>query len=168
MPIEIVTCGGELAVEGETLHRTGFCVVSDLNTLAIPQLAASENIVIPGIPGRVGATIAVDQGTHTLECVLVGDVSCADGSPFDDPEEGFEVNLDWVVSTILSPPDWETDPDSGRDFTWERPSGTTKTGRCQMTNFQLGEMGRGLDQWSNPTVGALCTLDMIVLGGVPT
>jgi len=165
--IEVVTCGGELAIGGQSLHRTGFCVISDLNVIAVPQLNVPENVLIPGIPGRSGMTISVNQATHTLECVLVGDVWCYDGSPFSDPELGFETNLDWVIDTFVTPPDLVSTPDSGRDFTWTRPSGVVHTGRCQVTNFVLGQMGRGLDQWSNPTVGALCTLDFTVLGGVP-
>lgn len=168
MPIEIAKCGGELFLDGETLHRTGFCLTGDLNRLAVPSIARTDNVAIAGLGGRIGRTLGIEQGEHQLEAVLVGDVSVFNGVALDDPEEGFELNLDWIVENWLAPPDWETNPESARELTWVRPSGATRTARAQVVGLSgIENATRGYDQTSTWTVGALCTLDIVVLDGVP-
>lgn len=153
MGIDVVKCGGELFIDDETLHRSAFCIVSELSALSRRKAHTVGNLTIPEVDGELARRMKANGAEHPLSMVVVGDV-LYDGTLPSNYKEGFEINMDWLEDNILSLPATSDHTRSGKLVT----ELGDRTNPIQVYDFQQGETIDAPDHRGVMTRGCLATL----------
>lgn len=153
MGIDIVKCGGELFIDNESMHRSAFCILSELSPLSRRRAHTVGNLTIPEVDGELARRMQANGADHPLNMVVVGDV-LYDGTFPSNYKEGFEINMDWLEDNILGLPATDDHTRAGKLVT----ELGDRTNPIQVYDFQQGETIDAPDQHGIMTRGCLATL----------
>lgn len=165
MAITVQTCGGELFVDDETMHRGAFCILSSLRPLYVGNAYRGDGKQIPLKPGRKARRKRHDWNQHTLEMLVIGDMD-VDDQVSTNVEETLEENIFWLESNVFGIPDYSSNADTTRAAELVLPSGATMDGTVQFDAPVWGEEHKGFDSVSGIyTVGVFFTVVMTIVDG---
>lgn len=140
-------CHGSLTYGGIDLSTPAW-TVTNLIVLWQPSDRRGENLMIPGLAGRIVLPKRRDETAETLEMVVTGTVNRL-GVPYADPYEGLEANLDYLCDNVFD----TAAATSGATASLTMPSGATRTGPMQVVDASFNtEVG----------IAALVTVDVIL------
>ena len=66
MGIDIVKCGGELFIDNESMHRSAFCILSELSPLSRRRAHTVGNLTIPEVDGELARRMQANGAEHPL------------------------------------------------------------------------------------------------------
>ncbi len=99
-PLETST--GTLTINGISLHTYAWCAL-DLRELYIPSQYRAGNVTIPGANGNRPYRYWIGEATHDIQMRITGLVDQS-GTPNADPFLGYQTNLAYLKTNLLTPP----------------------------------------------------------------
>lgn len=136
--INVTRCtrDGQLWIDGESMQRVAFAVIS-VSPLWAPVTQRGSDLLIPGRTGVIGMPRRGTSTTYALRMIIDGGFDAA-GSPTTNTGDGLAANIDWLEANVSGP---VAIGDGQRQITYTRPGGAMLSGRGHVT-LQLGDRVR--------------------------
>lgn len=130
---------GALEINGISMHTPAWTVV-DLTMLWMGAEIRGGDRLLPTVPGVIPYRRRMTVTQHSLPMVIVGYVD-ESGTPYSDPWEGLEANIDYLRG-------WIVDPTNVGDGTLPAeltmPSGVTRTADIHVVALSLGNISKAM------------------------
>ena len=128
---------GALEINGIPMHTFAWTVV-DTTSLWMGADIRGQDRLLPTTPGVIAYRRRMTVTRHSLPMVIIGYVDYT-GTPYSDPMEGLEANVDYLRS-------WVVDPTNLGDGTLPAsltmPSGAVRNADIHVLGLSLGQVSR--------------------------
>lgn len=128
---------GSLEINGVLMHTPAWTIV-DVTQLWMGANIRGGDRLLPSTPGVIPYRRRMTVTRHSLPMVIVGYVDQA-GTPYNDPWEGLETNIDYLRAWIVDPTNVG---DGTLPATLTMPSGGTRTADIHVLGLSLGIVSR--------------------------
>lgn len=136
MPVSLQTAGGQLSIASINIGVNASGAYRCRNLYVLWQEAAQrgKDRVLPAVDGVKAYRRRRDVTVHTLELVIVGDITYTGSTP-SSTLVGLETNYWYLRDNVVAP----TTGDGTRAATLTLPSGTTKTANVHVLELKPGQ-----------------------------
>jgi hypothetical protein len=101
LPLNCSDTYGELVIDGESLHRGGWCAF-DLSSLYDSPEFRGENVLVERLAGRVARPVVTDETDYSLPFMFSGAVD-PDGDRYVRPAGGLLANRAAFLAAFVDP-----------------------------------------------------------------
>lgn len=132
--IQCDPCSGTLTLDGVDMNTPAWCVVNIAELWVAGPITRGKNVVVPGAIGARAYPLRIDVAQVSLLMLLTG-ICDSTGAKYADPWRGLQANVDFLMSSVVFPPDA---PTAARAGVLTLPDGSTRAAPVQVNQFKIG------------------------------